>query len=179
MRWIRSVFVFKGTDLGRSPSGVRCLVSLRLAGTLSGPLNSVFGIRFSRCPASLRRGCRVKRRGCILRAPPGPRKPLSAPPHFLHKRARRGVPRRPSARGRRGGPVSRRGTARPSSLFICAPLPHASDLYKRWTQGDGKTWREARDGGAGHRHPRRRRRARTKNPAARNARRGLNAWRRK
>ena len=115
MRWIRSVFVFKGTDLGRSPSGVRCLVSLRLAGTLSGPLHSVFGIRFSRCPASLRRGCRVKRRGCILRAPPGPRKPLSAPPHFLHKRARRGRPPRPSARGRRGGPVSRRGDS--SALF--------------------------------------------------------------
>ena len=114
MRWIRSVFVFKGTDLGRSPSGVRCLVSLRLAGTLSGPLNSVFGIRFSRCPASLRRGCRVKRRGCILRAPPGPRKPLSAPPHFLHKRARRGADQAgrppPPLRARAPrGPVSRRG----------------------------------------------------------------------
>ena len=66
------VIVFKGTDLGRSPSGVRCLMSLRLAGTLSGPLQIPYSsIRFSRSPASSPRGCRVERRGCILRASAG------------------------------------------------------------------------------------------------------------
>lgn len=103
-------------------------MSLRLAGTLSGPLRIPYSsIRFSRSPASSPRGCRVKRRGCILRASAG------VVNGFSGKFSR-------SSRRPAGGRNKKRGSRRTPSLARSAPRERDDPAFRglhRSTSGDG------------------------------------------